>query len=120
MLCLTSPTLWRALCRLGTGCRSSGNIWEDRDDQRGTARKFKSRALSLERCAVLYNFSPRALYRLICTLGQQSVVTMLTRCGLLLPVYFPADEKHSKCLTDKMYLPTTVSGRVIWHLGYTT
>ena len=69
---------------------------------------------------MLYNFSPRALYRLICTLGQQSVVTMLTRCGLLLPVYFPADEKHSKCLTDKMYLPTTVSGRVIWHLGYTT
>ena len=29
-----------------------------------------------------------------------------------------ADEKHSRCLTDKVYLPTIVSGRVIWHLGY--
>jgi hypothetical protein len=29
------------------------------------------------------------------------------------------DEKHSRCLTDKVYLPTIVSGRVIWHLGYT-
>jgi hypothetical protein len=27
-----------------------------------------------------------ALYRLICALGQQSVVTVLTRCGLPLPV----------------------------------
>jgi hypothetical protein len=75
--------------------------------------------LSLERCAVLYHISPMALYRLICALGQQSMVTVLTRCGLPLPVYVLADEKHSKCLTDKVYLPTIVSGRVIWHLGYT-
>jgi hypothetical protein len=60
-----------------------------------------------------------ALYRLICALGQQSVVTVLTRCGLPLPVYFLADEKHSHCLTDKVYLPTIVRGRVVWHLGYT-
>jgi hypothetical protein len=45
---------------------------------------------------------------------------VLTRCGLPLPVYFLADEKHSRCLTDKVYLPTIVSGRLIWHLGYTT
>jgi hypothetical protein len=32
---------------------------------------------------------------------------------------FPGDEKHSHCLTAKVYLPTIVSGRVIWHLGYT-
>jgi hypothetical protein len=38
---------------------------------------------------------------------------------LPLPVYVLADEKHSRCLTDKVYLPTIVSGRVIWHLGYT-
>ena len=44
---------------------------------------------------------------------------MLTRCGLPLPTYFLADEKHSHCLTDKLYLPTIVCGRVIWHLGYT-
>jgi hypothetical protein len=75
--------------------------------------------LSLERCAVLYHISPMALYRLICALGQQPMVTVLTRCGLPLPVDVLADEKHRKCLTDKVYLPTMVSGRVIWHLGYT-
>jgi len=76
--------------------------------------------LSLEWCAVLYHISPMALYRLVCALGQQSLVGVLTRCGLPLPVYFLADEKHSHCLTDKVYLPTVVCGRVIWHVGYTT
>src|SRR5262249_14081537 len=76
--------------------------------------------LSLELCAVLYHISPMALYRLICAFGRQSLVTVLTRCGLRLPTYFLADEKHSRCLTDKVYLPTIVSGRVLWHLGYTT
>jgi hypothetical protein len=75
--------------------------------------------LSLELCAVLYHRSPMALYRLVCALGHQSLVTVLTRCGLPLPVYVLADEKHSRCLTDKVYLPTIVSGRLIWHLGYT-
>src|ERR671930_772098 len=75
--------------------------------------------LSLELCAVIGHISPMALYRLICALGHQSVVTVLTRCGLPLPVYFLADEKHSHCLTTKVYLPTIVCGRVIWHLGYT-
>ena len=75
--------------------------------------------LSLELCAVLYHISPMALYRLVCALGQQSLVGVLTRCGLPLPVYFLADEKHSHCLTDKVYLPTIVCGRVMWHLGST-
>jgi hypothetical protein len=75
--------------------------------------------LSLECCAVIYHISPMALYRLICALGQQSVVTVLTRCRLPLPTYFLADEKHSRCLTENVYLPTIVRGRVIWHLGYT-
>jgi hypothetical protein len=61
-----------------------------------------------------------ALYRLVCAFGQHSLVTVLTRCGLPLPVYFLADEKHSRCLTEKVYLPTIVRGRVLWHLGYTT
>jgi len=76
--------------------------------------------LSLELCAVLYHLSPMALYRLVCALGQPSLVCVLTRCGLSLPVYVLADEKHSRCLTDKVYLPTIVTGRVLWHLGYTT
>jgi hypothetical protein len=75
--------------------------------------------LSLELCAVICHISPMALYRLVCALGHQSLVVVLTRCGLLLPAYFLADEKHSRCLTDKVYLPTIVSGRVLWHLGYT-
>jgi len=75
--------------------------------------------LSLELCAVIGHISPMALYCLICALGHQSVVTVLTRCGLPLPTYFLADEKHSHCLTDKVYLPTIVQGQVLWHLGYT-
>jgi hypothetical protein len=75
--------------------------------------------LSLELCAVIGHLSPMALYRLICAFGQQSLVAILTRCGLALPVYFLADEKHSHCLRDNVYLPTIVHGRVLWHLGYT-
>jgi hypothetical protein len=74
--------------------------------------------LSLEWCATICHMSPMALYRLICALGQHSLVTVLTRCGLPLPTYILADEKHSRCLTERVYLPTIVKGRVIWHLGY--
>ena len=52
-----------------------------------------------ELCAVLYHISPMALYRLVCAFGHHSLVTVLTRCGLPLPTYFLADEKHSRCLT---------------------
>src|ERR687886_1013317 len=76
--------------------------------------------LSLEWCAVICHISPMALYRLVCAFGHHSLVTVLTRCGLPLPVYVLADEKHSHCLTAKVYLPTIVCGRVLWHLGYTT
>jgi hypothetical protein len=75
--------------------------------------------LSLALCAVLSHLSPMALYRLVCAFGHSSLVTALTRCGLPLPVYVLADEKHSRCLTDKVYVPTIVSGRVLWHLGST-
>ncbi len=74
--------------------------------------------LSLEWCAIIGHISPMALYRLICALGQHSLVDVLTRCGLPLPRYILADEKHNRCLTDRVYLPTIVSGRVFWHLGY--
>jgi len=74
--------------------------------------------LSLEWCATICHISPMALYRVICAFGQHSLVSVLTRCGLRLPAYILADEKHSRCLTDKVYLPTIVSGRVLWHLGY--
>src|SRR6266436_8528099 len=75
--------------------------------------------LSLALCAVIWHISPMALSRLVCAFGHQSLVAVLTRCSLPLPAYFLADEKHSRCLTAKVYLPTIVRGRVIWHLGYT-
>jgi hypothetical protein len=118
-------TIWRLQC---TTCRAVFTILPHfvlryrhmRPDVARDALLATHGGLSLERCAVLYHISPMALYRLVCALGQQSLVGALTRCGLPLPVYFLVDEKHSRCLTDKVYLPTIVTGRVLWHLGYTT
>ena len=77
--------------------------------------------LSLEWTAmVVPDVSPMGVYRLLCSMGHASLVSVLVRCGLPLPPYLLADEKHSTCLGMKVYLPTIVSGRVIWHLGYTT
>src|SRR5262249_10576863 len=56
--------------------------------------------------------------RLLCALGQHSLVMVLVKCRLPLPTYILVDEKHSHCLTDRVYLPTIASGRVIWYLGY--
>ena len=42
-------------------------------------------------------------YRLVCALVHQSLVAVLTRCGLPLPTYFLADGKYSHCLADKVY-----------------
>ena len=118
-------TIWRLQC---TTCRAVFTILphfilryrQMRPEVARDALLAAHGGLSLELCAILYPISPMALYRLICALGQHSLVAGLTRCGLPLPVYFLADEKHSRCLTDKVYLPTIVTGRVLWHLGYTT
>src|SRR6266567_399163 len=117
-------TIWRIQC---TACKAVFTILPHFVLRYRTMRPEVARdallathgGLSLEWCAVVCNISPMALYRLVCALGQQSVVTVLIRCGLPLPVYVLADEKHSHCLTAKVYLPTIVTGRVIWHLGYT-
>jgi hypothetical protein len=121
---LGGVTIWRIQC---TRCRAVFTVLphfvlryrQMRPDVARDALLATHGGLSLELCAVLYHISPMALSRLVCAFGQHSVVTVLTRCGLPLPPYFIADEKHSRCLTDKVYLPTIVSGRVIWHLGYT-
>jgi hypothetical protein len=121
---LGGVTIWRLQC---TTCRAVFTVLphfilryrQMRPDMARDALLATHGGLSLELCAVICHISPMALYRLICALGHQSVVTVLTRCGLPLPIYFLADEKHSHCLTEKVYLPTIVSGRVIWHLGYT-
>ena len=117
-------TIWRLQC---TTCRAVFTILphfilryrQMRPEVARDALLATHGGLSLELCAVIHHVAPMALYRLVCALGHQSLVAVLTRCGLPLPVYVLADEKHSTCLADKVYLPTIVRGRVIWHLGYT-
>jgi len=117
-------TIWRVQC---TACHAVFTVLPHFVLRYRSMRPEVARAallathggLSLEWCAVIHHISPMALYRLVCALGHQSLVPVLTRCGLPLPVYFLVDEKHSRCLTAKVYLPTIVCGRVIWHLGYT-
>jgi hypothetical protein len=121
---LGGVTIWRLQC---TTCRAVFTVLphfvlryrQMRPEVARDALLATQGGLSLELCAVISHISPMALYRLICALGHHRLVTVLTRCGLPLPVYFLADEKHSHCLADKVYLPTIVRGRVIWHLGYT-
>ena len=121
---LGGVTIWRIQC---TTCKAVFTVLPHfvlryrslRPDVARNALLATHGGLSLELCAVIWHISPMALSRLVCAFGQHSVVTVLTRCGLPLPPYFTADEKHSRCLTAKGYLPTIVSGRVLWHLGYT-
>jgi hypothetical protein len=121
---LGGVTIWRLQC---TTCRAVFTVLPHfvlryRQMRPAVARNAllaTHGGLSLELCAVLYHISPMALYRLVCALGHHSLVTVLTRCGLPLPTYFLADEKHSRCRTEKVYLPTIVCGRMLWHVGYT-
>jgi hypothetical protein len=116
-------TLWRIQC---TTCKAVFTVLPHFVLRYRTMRPAVARdaliathgGLSLEWCAVICHISPMALYRVICAFGQHNVVTVLTRCGLPLPTYILADEKHSRCLAEQVYLPTIVRGRVLWHLGY--
>jgi hypothetical protein len=117
-------TIWRVQC---TTCRAVFTVLphfvlryrQMRPEVARDALMATHGGLSLELCAVIYHISPMAIYRLVCAFGHQSLVAVLTRCRLPLPTYVLADEKHSRCLAENVYLPTIVSGRVIWHLGYT-
>jgi hypothetical protein len=118
-------TIWRIQC---TRCRAVFTVLPHfvlrfrkiRPDVARDALLATHGGLSLERCATICHISPMALYRLICALGRHSLVSVLLKCHLPLPAYLLADEKHSKCLTERVYLPTIVSGRVMWHLGYSS
>ena len=120
---LGGVTIWRIQC---TTCRAVFTVLphfvlryrQMRPEVARDALLATHGGLSLELCAVICHLSPMALYRLICTLGQHCLVNVLVKCHLPLPAYILADEKHSRCLSDRVYLPTIVSGRVIWHLGY--
>ena len=118
-------TIWRLQC---TTCRAVFTILPHfvlryrhlRPEVAREALLATHGGLSLERCAALSHISPMALSRLVCALGQQSLVGALPRGGCPLPVYVLAAEKHSRGLTDRVYWPTIVTGRVLSHLGYTT
>jgi hypothetical protein len=47
--------------------------------------------LGLELCAVIGHISPMALYRVVCALGHQSTIAVLTQCGLPLHTYLGGD-----------------------------
>jgi hypothetical protein len=120
---LGGVTIWRIQC---TTCRAVFTVLphfvlryrQMRPEVARDALLATHGGLSLELCAVICHLSPMALYRLICALGQHCLVNVLVKCHLPLPAYILADAKHSKCLTERVYLPTIVSGRVVWHLGY--
>jgi hypothetical protein len=122
-VCLGGLTVWRLQC---TACKAVFTVLPHfvlryrrmSPDVARQALIATHGGLSLEWCATICHISPMALYRLICALGQHSLVTVLTRCGLPLPTYILADEKHSRCLTERVYLTSIVKGRVLWHLGY--
>src|SRR5712692_6906948 len=101
-------TLWRVQC---TTCKAVCTVLphfvlryrQMRPEVARDALLATYGGLSLELCAVLYHVSPMALFRFFCALGQQSVVTVLTRCRLLLPVYCLAFAIHSPSPTEKVY-----------------
>src|SRR5512132_2690008 len=92
-------TIWRLQC---TTCRAVFTVLPHfvlryhsmRPEVARNALLATHGGLSLELCAVIHHLSPMALYRLVCALGQQSLVTVLIRCGLPLPTYILADEKQ--------------------------
>ena len=120
---LNGLVIWRVQC---TACRAVFTVLPHfvlryRKMKPETAKKAllaTHGGLSLQLCAVIENICPMAIYRLICSVGWTCLVKLLVRCHLSLPIYFIADEKHSHCLGERVYLPTIVCGRVIWHLGY--
>src|SRR2546425_1752928 len=92
-------TIWRIQC---TTCKAVFTVLphfvlryrQMRPDVARDALLATHGGLSLEWCAVICNLSPMALYRLVCAFGHHSLVTVLTRCGLPLPVYVLADPRR--------------------------
>ncbi len=74
--------------------------------------------LSFENCAIIFNISGLALYRIICAFGRCSLPQMLTKVGVALPNHIWVDEKHTQCLDQKGYIPIVSSGHAIWHIDY--
>jgi hypothetical protein len=104
---LGGVTIWRIQ---GTTCRAGCIVLphvvvryrQMRPEVARHARLSTHGGLRLERCAAMDHISPLALYRRVCALGHQSLVTVLPRCGLAVPVSILADEKHRHGLSEKV------------------
>ena len=119
---LGGATIWRLQGTRGHAVFTvlPHGVWRDRSRRPEVARVAllaTPGGLSLARCAVIGHLAPRALSRLVGAFGQQRVVTVRMRCGRPRPTEVLADEPPSRCLTEKVDLPTIVGGRVIWPLG---
>jgi hypothetical protein len=122
---LGGVTIWRLQC---TQCKAVFTVlphfvWRYRNMPPEVAQRgllATPGGLSLELCAVLYNVSPMASYRMICAIGRYGLGPVLCRCRLSLPRDLLVDEKHPHCQKGKVSLPTIAQGRVMWPLGYTT
>src|SRR6266568_1507770 len=102
-------TIWRVQC---TTCQAVFTVLphfvlryrQMRPDVARDALLATHGGLSLEWCAVICNLSPMALYRLVCALGQQSLVAVLTRRKLPLhqciswPMKSTATVSRARCI----------------------
>src|SRR5215510_4900815 len=97
---LGGVTIWRIQC---TTCKAVFTVHphfvlryrQMRPDVARDALLATHGGLSLAWSATICHISPMALYRVLCALGQHSLVTVLVKCRLPLPAYILADEKHS-------------------------
>src|SRR5881398_196358 len=93
-------TIWRMQC---TTCRAVFTVLphfvlryrQMRPEVARDALLATHGGLSLELCALIWHISPMALSRLVCAFGRQSLVVVLTRCGLSLPVGHPRKAGHA-------------------------
>src|SRR5713226_7786030 len=100
-------TIWRIQC---TTCRAVFTVLphfvlryrQRRPEVARDALLATHGGLRLELWAMLGPLSPMAVSRLLCSCGHQRVVPVLTRCGWPLPNSLLADEKHSRCLTERV------------------
>lgn len=120
---LNGLTIYRVQCKL---CKAAFTVLPHfvlpyralsaEDAKRALAAYY--RGLSLQAVEdVVGGISDSALYRLVCAQGREGVVEPLLKAGLRLPEDFEADEKHSACEGQKLYLPTVTAGPVVWSLA---
>ncbi len=116
-------TIWRIQCKK---CKAVFTVipsfliryFSYRSEQVKKALIAYHGGLSLENCTICFNIKAMALYRIICTFGKYSLPSIFYKAGLTLPKNAQVDEKHTKCMGDKGYIPMLTCGHTIWHIDY--